>query len=251
MKIPVNRNISDPFYRYKMPALEIKKEGKSGQKTILLNLNEISRDLKRNPNLILKFLSIELGSQTKAEKNSYKINGNFSSDLLQQLIYDFIDKYIICLRCNNPETFYIEERRDEVFRECYACGYKSKIDNKLKNIILKELESNTSDYYSKKEEIEYVIEEETITYSITNDNMFIRTNNFINELSLFRDDKQIEFVLPSLEHFLVEKEIENEVCFYLDILIKESLVKKSDIFKYFQGKSKVIDKQSSKKIRKF
>lgn len=243
-KIPVNRNIKDDFYRYKMPALQIKKEGKS-QKTVLVNLTEIAKDLKRNPSVILKYLSIELGAQTKSEKNGYKINGNFSADDLQTLIFDFIDKYVLCLQCNNPETFFIEDKNGNLLRECYACGYKSKTDNKLKNIILKEIESNTSDYYVKKEVYECVIQNEI------SEELYIKTDNFLSELHSFKSRKENEILLPSLEYFLVEKEIENEVCFYLDVLIKESLVQKSDIFKYFQHKSKVIDKQSSKKIRRF
>ncbi|RVD91596.1 eukaryotic translation initiation factor 5 [Tubulinosema ratisbonensis] len=243
-KIPVNRNIKDDFYRYKMQALQIKKEGKT-QKIVLINLNEIAKDLKRNPSIILKYFSIELGTQAKSEKGAYKINGNFSLELLQSLIYDFIDKYVLCAQCNNPETFFLEDKNGNLIRECYACGYKSMTDNKLKSIILKEIESNTSEYYVKKGVFECVIQTE-----VTHD-LYIRTDDFLNELHSFKEKNENEILLPSLEYFLIEKEIENEVCFYLDVLIKESLIKKSDIFKYFQNKSKVIDKHSSKKIRRF
>ena len=55
----------DPHYRYKMPALEIRVGSGNGIKTILDNLDDISKALKRPPELILKYLGIEKSSQTK------------------------------------------------------------------------------------------------------------------------------------------------------------------------------------------
>ena len=46
----VNRENSDAFYRYKMPALIAKVEGKgNGIKTVVVNMPEIAKALQRPP----------------------------------------------------------------------------------------------------------------------------------------------------------------------------------------------------------
>lgn len=48
--INVNRSLSDQFYRYKMPKLVAKVEGKgNGIKTVIVNMVEISKSLNRPP----------------------------------------------------------------------------------------------------------------------------------------------------------------------------------------------------------
>lgn len=48
--VNVNRNLSDQFYRYKMPKLIAKVEGKgNGIKTVIVNMVEIAKALNRPP----------------------------------------------------------------------------------------------------------------------------------------------------------------------------------------------------------
>ena len=50
MSLNVNRNVQDAFYRYKMPRLQAKVEGKgNGVKTVIPNMVEIARSLGRPP----------------------------------------------------------------------------------------------------------------------------------------------------------------------------------------------------------
>jgi len=50
MSLNVNRNVSDAFYRYKMPKLLAKVEGKgNGIKTVIVNMVEIAKALGRPP----------------------------------------------------------------------------------------------------------------------------------------------------------------------------------------------------------
>lgn len=60
--VNVNRNLTDQFYRYKMPKLMAKVEGKgNGIKTVIVNMVEIAKALNRppmctcfaNPNILL------------------------------------------------------------------------------------------------------------------------------------------------------------------------------------------------------
>lgn len=54
--INVNRGLSDQFYRYKMPKLQAKVEGKgNGIKTVIVNMVDIAKALNRPPMCMLPF----------------------------------------------------------------------------------------------------------------------------------------------------------------------------------------------------
>jgi len=75
--INVPRPNDDPFYRYTMPALRVKVEGRGKMiKTVLLNLDDISNDLERPVEYLLKFIGLELGAQVEAKNNKYIIGGD-------------------------------------------------------------------------------------------------------------------------------------------------------------------------------
>lgn len=54
--------VNDPAYRYKMPKLIGKVEGKgNGIKTVLVNIDQVAESLKREPAEVTKFFGTELG----------------------------------------------------------------------------------------------------------------------------------------------------------------------------------------------
>jgi len=57
MSLNVNRNVADAFYRYKMPKLLAKVEGKgNGIKTVIVNMVEIAKALGRPPTCTKLFI---------------------------------------------------------------------------------------------------------------------------------------------------------------------------------------------------
>lgn len=256
MKLNVDHSNPDPFYRYKMPAVQIKIEGKGGGcKTVFLNLIDVAEALKRNPEHILKHIGYELGTQTKIDNNFRCIvSGSHDSKKLQSLVYSFIDKYVICGFCNNPETFYVVSKGLKM--ECYACGHKTKIEGRLVNTLIKEAATPSLLQESKNEN--YVASQVNYTEIFVDDdsifieNIFVTTNNLSMELGRIREGaRRYDSLLPALEMYLVRMGEEEMVCKYLDMFVRENFVRKSKIHEYFSEKSKVIDKGSSNSIRAF
>lgn len=67
----VNRNVTDVFYRYKMPRINAKVEGKgNGIKTVIVNMMEVAKAIGRPPTYPTKYFGCELGAQTQYD---YKV----------------------------------------------------------------------------------------------------------------------------------------------------------------------------------
>jgi translation initiation factor 5 len=70
------------------------------------------------------------------------VNGAHQADHLRKLLDTFIDKFVLCPSCKNPETELIitgKGKNEDIHRDCKACGRKNGIDmrHKLVTYILK------------------------------------------------------------------------------------------------------------------
>ncbi|CAD5317501.1 unnamed protein product [Arabidopsis thaliana] len=135
-----NRN--DAFYRYKMPKMVTKTEGKgNGIKTNIINNVEIAKALARPPSYTTKYFGCELGAQSKFDEKTGTslVNGAHNTSKLAGLLENFIKKYVQCYGCGNPETEIIITKTQMVNLKCAACGFISEVDmrDKLTNFILK------------------------------------------------------------------------------------------------------------------
>jgi len=139
----VNRSIQDAFYRYKMPRLQAKVEGKgNGVKTVIPNMVDIARALGRPPTYPTKFFGCELGAQTQFDhKNDrYIVNGSHEAAKLQDMLDIFIRKFVLCEACDNPETVLkVNNKLGILSASCKACGHLFQLDmrHKLTTFILK------------------------------------------------------------------------------------------------------------------
>lgn len=143
MALNVNRNVQDAFYRYKMPRLVAKVEGKgNGVKTVLPNMTDIARALGRPPTYVTKYFGCELGAQTQFDfKNDrYIVNGSHDAAKLQDMLDGFIKKFVLCEQCDNPETVIkILEKKGILKASCKACGHTFVLDmrHKLTTFMIK------------------------------------------------------------------------------------------------------------------
>ena len=141
MALNVNRNVQDAFYRYKMPRLQAKVEGKgNGVKTVVVNMVDIARALARPPTYVTKYFGFELGAQTqlniKAER--YIVNGCHDAGKMQDILDGFIKKFVLCEKCENPETV-LKVKKNMIGASCKACGHIFTLDmrHKLTTFIVK------------------------------------------------------------------------------------------------------------------
>lgn len=141
--VNVNRNVTDQFYRYKMPRLVAKVEGKgNGIKTVIANMVDVAKALNRPPTYPTKYFGCELGAQTQFDfKNDrFIVNGAHDSSKLQTLLDGFIKKFVLCIECDNPETnLLVLPKKQTITQQCIACGHITNVDmrHKLTTFILK------------------------------------------------------------------------------------------------------------------
>lgn len=139
--INIRRDVSDPFYRYKMERLQSKIEGKgNGIKTVVANLPSVSASLARPPAYVIKYFGFELGAQTNTnpKDDRWIINGAHEASKLQDSLDGFISKFVLCKACKNPETD-INIKDGRILLDCKACGQRTQVDlrHKLSGFILK------------------------------------------------------------------------------------------------------------------
>ncbi|KAG5198395.1 hypothetical protein JEQ12_008085 [Ovis aries] len=149
--------VSDQFYRYKMPRLIAKVEGKgNGIKTVIVNMVDVAKALNRPPTYPTKYFGCELGAQTQfdVKNDRYIVNGSHEANKLQDMLDGFIKKFVLCPECENPETdLHVNPKKQTIGNSCKACGYRGMLDthHKLCTFILKNPPENSDSSTGKKE----------------------------------------------------------------------------------------------------
>ena len=153
--IPVNpAQKNDEHCRHKMEAVTLKVEGSgNGIKTVFPNIDEICRKLNRHPVLLTKFFGFELGALSKFQKedNKHLVMGNFRPDIIQEKVYEFVRRFVMCPKCQDPGThFYtkLKKRVAQLHMNCTSCGNELDMDvdpknSRINKLILEMIESNT------------------------------------------------------------------------------------------------------------
>ncbi|KAL7263340.1 hypothetical protein ACSBR1_001502 [Camellia fascicularis] len=135
-------NKDDAFYRYKMPRMTTKIEGRgNGIKTNVVNMVDIAKALGRPASYTTKYFGCELGAQSKFDEKTgtSHVNGAHDTAKLAGLLENFIKKYVQCYGCGNPETEIIITKAQMINLKCAACGFLSDVDmrDKLTTFIIK------------------------------------------------------------------------------------------------------------------
>ncbi|KAF9544832.1 hypothetical protein EC957_011653 [Mortierella hygrophila] len=144
----------DPYYRYKMPAMEIRinparvrtnnpqKEALTiPASTQLQNLTAVARALNRPLEYISKFFELELDLTGVMEDRQrwFKLcDAELSEQELMMVLDKFIRRFVLCYVCHNPETA-LTIFNTHIMKECGACGQSTRVDrfSKLTRYILR------------------------------------------------------------------------------------------------------------------
>lgn len=128
--LPVKQGEDVSTYRYKMPAVvRLNQAAGAGIKTNVGNMAEIAHAISRTLKSLRQWFSYSLGSQVQIEQNTghLLINGQHEVRKLQSAVYEFIDAFVLCPRCTNPETTF-EKNGNQLFLHCNACGQTSPVN---------------------------------------------------------------------------------------------------------------------------
>ena len=82
---------------------------------------------------MIKYFGFELGAQTNNNPadDRWIINGAHEASKLQDYLDGFINKFVLCKKCKNPETDVLI-RDGNIILDCKACGKRSDVDLRLK-----------------------------------------------------------------------------------------------------------------------
>ncbi|KAM0687573.1 eukaryotic translation initiation factor 5 [Conglomerata obtusa] len=282
MKIKIDKNNEDAFARYQMPALEVIYEGKaSNSKTVLKNIECVTKSLNRDVLTLIKYIEYEKGIKIDNKNDKFSMKGTHRIDELQEIIYKFIESFVLCKVCRNPETLYKLEHLDEIQMECLACGEKSDIEkHKIYKHILNDLKK-FGDHSDKKYERNEGFESNDLSKMVLNINKNTSDASFADIIKIYQDSefsqKEIikdligfidknKYTLLILKHFktleacellgvlelkINESRLNEEIIDYLNILIQNEILDKDECREYFKNKSKVLKRDESNLIRFF
>lgn len=120
-KIPVSglkAPVSDPFYRYQMDEVNIQQiKGK----TVILNIDTVASNLDRLPQNIVKFMKTQFATAIDYKGGVATISKLLDKNAVQKSIYAFIDTYVLCRKCQNPETT-MDVSKHKTTLVCKSCG---------------------------------------------------------------------------------------------------------------------------------
>lgn len=121
----------DTNYRYKISIIEIAYLTKKGTKiTIITNLDRFAKELIFDKDILLRILGKKLSCKSGLDKatNNYYLQGEYTSKQIKDILYPFIQNYLLCCSCDKPEVN-IKYKRDKIKQKCKACGSKNYLEH--------------------------------------------------------------------------------------------------------------------------
>lgn len=99
-----------------------------GNKTILINLKKIAKDLDRDPNHLLKYLLRELATPGKLVGERAILGTKVAASKINKKIKKYASEFVFCSECGKPETR-LNEDHGITYLKCLACGIKKPVKN--------------------------------------------------------------------------------------------------------------------------
>jgi len=134
----------DVFFRYKMRQLFVQVIGKGKMiRTMLLNVEDVAKDLKVDPSYITSYFGYEIGAQSKfdpkkPERERASVSGEHDSSYMSTILKKFIQDFILCPNCKLPEVVLVPDKKTQkITLNCKSCGASTvtEMNDKLKRFI--------------------------------------------------------------------------------------------------------------------
>jgi len=113
---------------------------------------------------ILKFFTIEFGVHGRFDNRIGKfiLKGNHNLEVLNKKLDEFIKHFVVCPKCNNPETQFVSSKKSSsknVGRKCRTCGILSNQFGypKIEAFIFKDLDKLSLKIHKSKKNYDMVL----------------------------------------------------------------------------------------------
>ncbi|MBI2662209.1 translation initiation factor IF-2 subunit beta [Candidatus Woesearchaeota archaeon] len=101
-----------------------------GNKTVIINLKKIAKDIGRDENHLLKYLLRELATPGKIIGERVIFGTKVAASAINKKIKKYVSEFVYCSECGKPDTKLVEEREINYLR-CLACGAKKPVKTVL------------------------------------------------------------------------------------------------------------------------
>ena len=120
--ISLYQDDDDMFCRYTMPPVLVVKRGAgNGKRTALVNVDDIGKSLKRSLEELVTYIAVASNTAVNKTQCAPELKGWHECAQIQACVYAYITEFVLCRKCNNPETTYITSSK-KLKLNCTACG---------------------------------------------------------------------------------------------------------------------------------
>ena len=102
-----------------MPKLITIAEGAS---TVITNMERVAKANKGPADKIMNYFGSKLSFRVEIKENTYSLKGSHENQILLTHLYDYIEKFVLCRTCQNPETDDLSGIKNDIKLKCRACG---------------------------------------------------------------------------------------------------------------------------------
>jgi len=113
--------------RFEIPKIKGHQEG---NKTIIINLNQIAEKLARPMSHFFKYLLKELASPGSVQNNRAILGTKVPASKVNDKIRKYAEEFVLCKKCGKPDTKLLKEG-ELVFLKCQVCAEKYVVKTKL------------------------------------------------------------------------------------------------------------------------
>lgn len=110
--------------RFQIPIVRVERVG---LRTVIRNFKELAEVTRREQEHLAKFLGKQLATINWIRGNELVLQGVLRSEQVQQKFNEYVEHYVICKACRNPDTQLLKEDRF-LFLRCEACGCRYPVE---------------------------------------------------------------------------------------------------------------------------